>query len=204
MNNLVPIINTRGKFKLSTPLDTVLNSDIIYTVIANRSILEMINDGLDILNNVYLIMNLTEDDYNVDLANNVIITVLQSENEDTYYIPSNKFISIPDITGKRYMQKTMAINLGYLPIDLNLDYLLPEVTDLIQSLLGITPNASIIDTSQVTLYTNEEHDLFTAERLATITNNETCVGKLVKIQNILDEMRNKEKILVERLINLGG
>jgi len=204
MTNLVPVINSSGKFKLATPLDTYLNTDITYKVIANRSIREMVDDGLNVLNDVYLIVNLTEDDYNTDLTNNIIITVLRSDSGDTYYIPSNKFISIPDITGVRYIQKTMAINLGYLPIDLDLDYLLPEVTDLLQSLLGVTPNASIIDTSQITIYTDKEHDLFNTTRTKNITNNETCISKLIKLQAILDAMRDKEIILVERLTQLEG
>lgn len=204
MINLVPAINTKGKFKLATPLDTYLNNDITYTVIANRTIREMVDDGLDILKNVYLTAGLTEDDYDTDLINNIIITVLKSNGDNTYYIPSTKFISVPDITGVRYVQKTMGINLGYLPTDLDLDFLIPEVVDLLEAILGVTPNATIINTSQVTIYTDEEHDLFNTERINNVSNNETCIGKLTKIENILNEMKNKEKILVDRLVALGG
>jgi len=202
MINLVPTINSVGKFKLATPLNTFLNTDITYTVIGNRTISEMVDDGLNVLDHVYKVMSLTEEDYHNDLTNNIIISILKSESNDTFYIPTNKFVAIPDITGKRYVQKTIGVNLGYLPVDLDVEYLIPELTDLIASMLGVTPSATVLETSQITMYSDAEHDSFTATRTSNIANDETCIGKLIKIKAILKAMREKEIILVERLSNL--
>lgn len=198
MNTLTPSIKSLGKFKFALPTNT-LNPDIVYEVMSNRTIRDMVDDGLNVIDDVYLIIGLLETDYYQDLTDNIIITGLKTESGDMFFIPSNKFISIPDVTGKRYIQKTIALNLGFLPVDLDVNYLLPEITDLITSMLGVTPSSSVIKTSQTIVYTDKEHDVFNVGRIAAISNNETCVGKLIKLNNILTEMRNKEIMLVKTL-----
>jgi len=203
-DNLLPPVGASGVFTVKTPLDTIIKNDIEYKVTSIRTITDMIADEIDVKQYVYSDQSLIASEYENDLDNNELIVTLQAPDGSYYYIPANKFISIPDVTGVRFSQSTIAINLGFIPEDLDVSYMFNDIADLVKSMFGVLPSVEEIKTSQTVFYTDDEMTTFNQTRETAITNNETCISKLIKINDVLTQMKNKEKILVERLENLGG
>ena len=199
---MIPPINSKGKFKVSSPFDTILKPDIIYTVVGIRSIQEAIDDDIDVEKEIYVNNGLTADDMVKDMTNNIPIIILQDESNTYYYIPAKYFISIPDVSGYYLRDKILAIDLGLVPENEDLSYIIDEVKDLITSMTGLLPNGKLLDGSQIVLVDKQKYDTYSKNRESRINNKETCRAKLKKIDVILKEMRNKEKILVDRLTKL--
>jgi len=201
MNNkyIIPPINSKGRYTVAPPFDTVFRSDIEYKVIAIRSITELLSEDIDVYSLIYQPVGLTEDDMNEDLTNNVPIITFQSESGTLLYIPASYITSIPLIAGKIFTQKIIAINLGLVPEDLNLDAVVEDVTDYVQSLLGIQPSTEVIDTSQRMLYSYEEYDKYEQKRLSGITNKETFRSKWIKCTQLLEQYKLKVKLLLKKL-----
>lgn len=191
MDYLLPPINSVGRFTLKSPLDTLLRDDINYKVISIRTIKEMLESDEDVLQFVYLNQGLTKDNYESDIINDIPIITLISPDNSYYYIPANLLSSIPDITGIKFRNKIIAVNLGIIPDDTDLNYLKDEIHDLILSMYGKEPNIEIVDTSQAIIYSKEDYDTYKATRKANIINADTCRSKLIKLQNDLNLMKTK-------------
>lgn len=201
MNNkfIIPPINSKGRYSVSAPFDTVFRSDIEYKVTAIRSIPELMSEDIDVYNIIYQPVGLSEDDMNQDITDNVPIVAFQSESGTLLYIPARYIKSIPLVAGKIFTQKVIAINLGLVPEDLNLSAVVEDVNDYVQSLLGIKPSTEVIDTSQRMLYTYEEYDQYEQKRLSGVTNKETFRSKWIKCTQLLKEYKLKVKLLVQKL-----
>jgi len=201
MNYLLPPIGATGVFKLKEPLNNIINTRQNYKVIGIRSIKEMLENDEDVLTFVYLNQDLTEDDYNADLENDIPIVVLHGEDDAFYYIPANRLLSIPDITGKIFRYKTIAVDLGLVPDDQDFNFLIDEIKDMVMSYYGIETNPKVIDISSAYIYTMDEYKNFENNRKLNITNFKPCRVILKELDNKVQLMKLKIKTLLEKLNN---
>jgi len=202
MNRLIPPINSKGIFRVKPPLDSLIKTDIEYTVTNIRTIRDMVDDDIDVLNGMYIAEGLTEDQYTTDLTNNEVIVTLVAPNGAYYYVPANMIISIPDVSGVKYVEKTIGINLGPLPKDIELDFLKQDISDLIYEKIGITPKVVIVDTSEEYIYTYEESETKEKQRLANISDGLSIYAKYNKLLTAYNELKARVKLLLQRLNNL--
>jgi len=202
MANLIPPIGVVGNFKLSEPLDKLLNPDIKYKVTSVRNIREMIDSGEDVLTFVYINQGLTETDYNDGLDNNVEIVILQSPDGSFYYIPANYIVSIPDYSGHKFKEKVLLVELGQIPDELDLTAVIEEIKAVTYNLLGIEPSIEEVPTSQTIIYTDDEYREFEETRKANKVLNEPCIIAKARLEQTVQEQANRLKLLAERLYNL--
>ena len=167
---LVPPINSVGSFNFKPPFDTIVPRDQELKVIAVRSIPELEQSSLDPLNVIYLPNNLTEDDFKDDAVKDVPIVTLANEGGVKYTIPANRINTIPTITGVKYQEKILAINLGPLPVTFNLDIAKEILKQDIYDILGIDSQVKVINSSAITLMSKEEDATYTQlrENIATV------------------------------------
>ncbi len=202
MSKLIPPINSKGIFRVKPPLDTLIKQNIEYQVTNIRTIRDMVDDDIDVLNGLYIAEGLTKDQYLTDLANNEIIITLVAPNGAYYYIPANMIISIPDISGVKYVEKTIGINLGALPKNIEIDFIKDEISELIKDRLGIIPKIVIVDTSEEYIFTYEESETKEKTRKANIGNSLSLQARYNKLLTAYNELRNRIKLLLTRLTNL--
>jgi len=145
-------INTTGKFTFKDPVNLVLNENMEYKVVGIRAIKELIDTGDDPLKTIYEPIGLSEDMFRIDVANKVNIIVLTNTSGNSYtYVPDSYIVGAPDTSGYKYAENMLAINLGNLPLDLDLTNIKEEIVDLILSLTGLHTEAKVITTSAVEL-----------------------------------------------------
>lgn len=202
MNYIIPPIKLKGRFKVKAPLNTIINENIIYTVDSIKTIRGYLDEDIDVETLVYKEQNLTSDEYKQALKEDIPLVTLKTEGNVLYYIPGNYFTYMPQISGKIFKNKAIIINLGYIPIDYNIDFILEDVNDQITSMTGIESSSTIEDISGDLVTSYEDYDLYTSNLEARQNNKNTCRGLLeearetikkykLKINNILNNINNK-------------
>jgi len=169
---LTPPINSTGSFTFSAPFDAIIPNDQELTVTSVRSIPELEQSSVDILNTIYIPNNITEDVYNQDVIKNVPIVFLVNAGGITYTVPANKINTIPDITGVKYQERILAVNLGPIPVITNLDQAKEILRQDVYDTLGIDTEVQVVNSSAVVLMTKEEDAIYTQ-----LKNNRASVDK---------------------------
>jgi len=199
MNYLIPPINTVGKFKLKPPLDNLLNDKIEYKVISIRSIKEMLEDNIDVYKDIYEKLGLDKTYYDQDLANDGSIVTLLSPEMEYIYIPSSFFLSIPDVTGVIFRKTFIVADLGLIPEDADIDYLIKDISDLITNAYGVLPTMSKKQLESKVLISYDDYDKFEKDRITRVNLKTTCRSMLQMMTYQLLEMKKKIAVLVKKI-----
>ena len=157
---IIPPIGTKGKFAFKAPFDKNTKADTEYTVYSIRSIKELIDSGEDPAKYVYESVGLNSTDMANDQADNVPIVILSSGTNNYIYVPANNITSLPDITGVKYQQKMLAINIGHLPLDYSLDVVKDTIKEAVLEMTGIESTVEAISTSAIKFITDDEHSKY--------------------------------------------
>ena len=123
MNELVPLVGLKGRFKFKEPFKSSMNENAIYTVKAVRVISEMMNEDLEVYDIIYKPHNIPYETFQEHFDNDVKIVVLESESRTIYNIPAVYLASLPEKIGEIYVGKGMMISFNYVPVNLDLDFL---------------------------------------------------------------------------------
>lgn len=180
-------INTRGRFTFKEPVNSVVAKDLEYRVVAIRTIKELIDTDDDPLKTVYNPIGLSEDVYREDVKNNINIITLSPVDGNTYnYIPESYIVGAPVITGNKYAETLLAINLGKLPIDLDITILTDEIKDIVKELYGLEVQVVKTNTSAVEIMSDIDHELFSRKLKYATFDKETIrvkYNKLLELYN---------------------
>ena len=182
----IPRIGTSIYVSASTPFDNVVASNILYTITSVRTLQEMVSNGEDVLNELYIPNALTEADYTADLTDNVAIVGLKSD-IGIVYIPSNRMNISYNKDTVPYTSRLITVPLGALPADMDLTFLEDEIANIVKQYTGITsiPETTIV--SAVTHIAKDEHVKFMDTLNAVKTNYKTTNIQLQEANVALDK-----------------
>lgn len=198
MDYLLPPINLKGTFKLKVPLTSIISEKVIYTVDGIKTITSLITDELDVETLIYINQGLTTQNYLDDLKNQIPIVTLKSEGNALFHIPATYFTKVPQIVGVTFINKAMILNLGYIPKDLDLTFLLTELNDYVKATTGITPTSTIEEITGDFIVSYTEANTFETTRQTVISLKETCKGLLLKANATIAEYKVKMAVLVKK------
>jgi len=201
MDYIVPPINLKGRFKLKAPLDKLINTNVVYKVVKISSIKSLLDELIDVKKLVFEDQGLKEADYVYALENDIPIVTLETEGGATLDIPANYISYMPHISGKLFTNKAIIINLGFIPDELDVKFVLDDLKDYIKGTLGIESVLSIEEISGKRLVSYQDYDKYEANRTSNITNKKTCRGKLELLNNTLKAYKEKLKILIQKVEN---
>lgn len=157
---IIPALKTEGIFTFSSPFDGDDINNKFYTVVSVRMLRELSKNEEDPLNTVYLPKGLTEDDFNNDLRDDVPLIGLQGNGTFLLYVPANKIIGMPKLSGVKYQKKLINVNLGLIPETLALDGVINNIKDAVMDGLGTIPEVKVSIHSSSFLKTEEEHERY--------------------------------------------
>lgn len=184
------LTGTRGVFKFLAPFD-IYNTDKVLELISIQNLNEMVLGDLSPFELIYKPVNLTEDNLKEDIANNVNIITFKDKGGCFAYIP-DRYISdsIPTESGVVYVKKGIAINLGPLPKNENLNSLKQDIATLIEARIGITPAIEIVELSSDTLISTDTHNAYTAKRDIIRTNKGNYYNQLVEMTKLAKDRKD--------------
>ena len=144
-------------YKFLEPFNTILSNKTVYEVTKKFTLKSMLADGFDPKKNVYELYNLSDEDYEEDLAVDMSIIEL-SLGSRRYYVPVDRIISKEITTNVHYGERSAIIKLGWIPEDEKLDSLMEDIRLLVKDTLGIDP---VLDSATVGVVVSipvEEHN----------------------------------------------
>lgn len=146
MSNIIlnPSVGLTGLFSFKPPFDTKFNQLIEYTITGQWTIPSLHDQGLKPFETVYKPVGLTEEDFNNDVKNGVLISEYSSPGCSKSYVPNNRLNSIPISTGIKYVNKVLAINLNNVPMDYDLTMLKEILLETVYEASGIKSTISEI------------------------------------------------------------
>jgi len=198
MTQAIPPINVRGLFNFKEPFATL--EDKYFTVSGTVSIRTLVGQGKDILNDIYLTNGLTQEDYNTDLAANVIIVTLITDRGAQLTLPSQYLLTLPEINTVDYQHVVLGVSLGNIPVAMPLTYLKEQLASITSETVGITPtiNEFIVPTEgTVSLDT---HTALEEARTLGLGQVVTARGQLDKANAAVVSLQEKVTLLQQALI----
>lgn len=209
--NLIPDIGASGIYTLSVPFNTVLTQNASYKCLAIRQLQDIVASGVDPFQAYYVSAPtpISQDQYTADLANGVCIVSLQASSGAVVYVPSSFIASFPAKGGVPYTNLMMAVDLGAMPDYVDLTFLKQQITDLVQTTVGLT-NVLIqtVTVSPTTNLSSADHALAEAARQANITNTVTPEAKVIaltqQLQTANQTIANLEAFIIANQASLPG
>lgn len=200
MSYALPPIGIKGTFKLLSPFHNLLFGNIEYTCVAVRKFEELILNEYDIYNNVYLPFDISKEEYDKDYKDGVSLITLKDYSGNLVSFPSNYLKSYPS-GGVPYSTLCACIDLGSLPIDINLSNLQKKIQEVVKDSLGIESETILVQTNQVTYISNENHKRFTDARRKRLESTNTDRSKCLKLEKELEDARTKINALQEYILS---
>jgi len=144
---ILPKINSRGCYKLSSPFDSVIDPNKLYTCTAIRTIQEMVYSDDHPYETIYEPNGLSESLYNQHIQDSVLIVTLSGDDGENIYVPANYIEQYPFINGVVYKSRAIVINIGSLPSNEDLTVLMSNLASEVTNTIGINTTPEEIITS---------------------------------------------------------
>jgi len=193
----IPSVGAKGKFKFGTPYDKLTNAEQVYTVVSVDSILNLVNSGKDPLVGIYKLVGRTENDYNNDLNNKVVIITFSTGGKEIFSIPANKILSTPILDGYIYRQMQIVVPLGLMPITEDYKPLLKDLKNLIWNRLGVNSVPVTMYTSAESMVTEQKNIEIINMRNSRILSKETDSQKFKALQIEYAKLAEEFNVLVK-------
>ena len=196
---ITPSLGLKGIFTFSSPFKELLNTDQEFTIIAIRTIHDLIVSGIDPLSTIYIPVGLTVTDYNEDIKNNTPMITLATNGNEQVTIPSSYIEGYPDASFIKYQGKALTIDLNYLPLTYDLESLISDIKDTIYNRMAITVDVEIVNTTPIT-YKSPEVD----EAIQRLMENKPAVDRswmtrYYESQSAIENLMSEISILKDKI-----
>lgn len=188
---LIPPIGTSGIYKLASPFSTQLQSGMSYRCEAVRRTADFIELGFDPYEEIYLPNQISREQYEQDLDNQVAIVSLVASSGHWIYVPSTYILAYPDIGGVPYTVMVLGLELGAIPNYMDLTGLKHAIQDLVRDTIGVTPQVREVVISAVQKLSQSDHDALETARRSSITNSQTNRAKALTLQNQFNALQKQ-------------
>lgn len=178
----LPSIGMSGLYTLKAPYDLLIMSTIEYTCTSIESLQGSIARGEDPYTDVYEASGATQSDYDNDLAAGAYLITITSGDGDVVTFPSTALVKMPDTDGVRYRNLVLGISLSSLPDSLNLDGLRQDISDLVFNSVGVRSTTYTAQVGGITILTRDQHNAVEAARQANVTNLESPIYRVAKLE----------------------
>src|SRR5437764_5697036 len=111
MSLFTPSLQSKGRFRLQTPLDTLLIADLEYTCTGLETIQAAASNGVDVFATYYVPIGLDATAFANDVSNNAFLVKLQAGVAPEIVVPSTYFVEKADIDGVPYVGMMEALNI---------------------------------------------------------------------------------------------
>lgn len=206
-----PNIGDSGFFVLKAPYDVLITPKTLYTCQSVRTINDFISAGESVYDKFYSPLEVSTDQYQQDLADNVYIVGLQAGTGEWAFVPSSFIEKAPENNGVKYIPVVLGISLGAIPDTYNLESIIAQCKDIVISTLGIESEVKGVVVGSPKYLTEEEHELLTQarqEKISTATSTIILVNLLQKeneqLKTIISEYEKVFKMTIPNITNNGG
>lgn len=150
-----------GGLNFLSPVEKVIEVSLTYEITSITRITEVFLNGTQPYETIYKILGLTQDEYNRDFVANVNIIGLKSpQGTDIFYVPESYINGIADVTKVDYVEKILAINLGLVPVGLDLINLEDSLKETVKNLTNLDVQIATIENSGIEKVDSVDHAIY--------------------------------------------
>jgi len=200
MTEIIPPLNSSGKFVFKKPISDKINPALNLTCKSVRKISELTRSNVNVYNDFYKPNDLSDLTFQIDKQNDSSIVGLVSSSGFWYYVPSSQLVTYPDATGVIYRRRALGVNLGPLADIVNIDSLIKLMSDVVFNNIGVKPDIRHIALSEQTLLSRDEHDMVEKARKAKIDTSKNVYLELSSIKKENQELKARLKQLEDYLV----
>lgn len=201
-SSFVPQIGAKGVFTLLAPFDSLLMANVIYEVIAIRSLSDIVASGTNPYESYYEPFSISQEDYNTDIANKVCVVTLQADGGVVSYVPHNYISGYPRIGGVPYNAIMLGVDLQMVPDSMDLSFLIDSIKQLTKDVVGMAPlpDVHITTYSVPRMVSQAEHETLEAarevERAALSTDRSRYLATQAQLNAALAKIAELEAFIV--------
>lgn len=178
----VPNPQQTGFYKLKAPYDILLTPNTLYTCQSLRSINDYIANGESVYDKYYGPLNVSTDQYQQDVGDNVYIVGLQAGTGEWAYVPASFIEGAPTDNGVKYIPVVLGLSIGAVPDAVNLEPIIQQCKDLIESTFGIIAEVKGVVVGSPKWMTNEEHELLENARKQKVSTSTSPLMEVVLLR----------------------
>lgn len=180
-----PSIGDSGLFKLKEPYDVLVTAGSLYTCQSVRTINDFIASGESVYEKFYSPLNLSSDEFQQDVADNVCIVGLQAGTGEWIFVPNSFIVGAPSSNGVKYIPVVLGISLGAIPDAFNLESLIQQFKDIVIDTLGVQSEVKGVVVGSPKWFTNTEHELIEVARKEKVSTSTSPIimNKLLTSEN---------------------
>jgi hypothetical protein len=198
---IIPPVGSSGTYVFTAPFSTLALPDDEYSCRAVRKLSDYISNNEDAYTNVYVAAGLTQTDYQNDLSVDMSIASLQSQIGHWLYVPVRFIQSLPQSSGVAYQNKVLAVNIGAVPVALDLTFLTTAISNVVIDNFGITPQIQQVVTSKTSIVPYATDTQVQTARIGRITNSTTDTAALKALQIQYNNAITKIQALETYILN---
>jgi hypothetical protein len=198
--NIVPTIGTKGVWTARAPFAASLLTSVIYTCASLRTFADITAEGKDPKAAYYTPNQLTNAQYQADVAAGAVIITLMAEDGSMVYVPSTYLASYPDGNGVGYRVLGVLVKLTALPDSLPLTTLLTKIQSDCLNLIGVVAETAVVSLSNLELINATDNANLETQRRSRITTNTTDYAALQAAQAQLDMYQQRCAQLEEYIL----
>lgn len=173
-----PAIYARGVFELEAPYNAALLANRSYTCIAIRGFRDIRAGGGDVYTLYYQPLQIPLTKYQDDDANAASIVTLYTEDQPLLHVPNSYIKSYPTTVTNGFSRIIMGVEIGLVPDDILLDYLIADIQGKVSELTGLTAEVSLHTAPYQGVLTAQQLEAFENNRKAAIGSRVTVYGRL--------------------------
>ena len=203
MQLILPEVMATGIWKLRNPDANFLTPDTWYTCIAVRKIEDFTNKGIDAFKEFYETpYSITKEKFDEDVTAGGCIITVRNEAGDVKSFPSSYLESFPAGGGVAYQSLAIAIEIGAIPVSMNLELLLNEISGAVKDHVGVVREAKLVNLAPKELLDKASSERI--EKARQLTNKEkksplAQVIALTKENELLkSKLREAEKWIIAK------
>lgn len=177
-----PTQGQSGLWKIKAPYDVLLTPNTLYTCDSVQSIRSFIASGVSVYDRYYGPLGVSDDQYQQDVADNVVIVGLQAGTGEQAFIPASFIEGAPSSNGVKYIPVVLGVSLGAVPDSVNLEPIIQQCKDLVESTFGIVPEVKGVMVGSPKWFTNEQHELMENARKQKVSTSTSPIMEVVLLR----------------------
>ncbi|WNT47128.1 hypothetical protein SPLA10_PHROGS00067 [Salmonella phage SPLA10] len=187
--NIVPPLNTKGRFVLRTPW--VADPARTYTVIGLRTFLELVGSSVDIYKTYYEPMKVEQSKYEADYKEGATLVILYNEEGGMLFVPSTYIQSFPTQSVPNYANYVLSALLGPFATDYDFGFTTQKVKETLSDTLGYEPEIFIDVIGEAQGISREDADVLEANRQAAIKDRKSTYARNLELEAEAEDLRQQ-------------
>lgn len=190
-NNIIPSMDARGRFEALAPFDTVVKTDVYYTVEAIRNLHEMESLKLDLYDLIFKPLGVSVEDFPKVLeraraAGGKVLSLLDRQSVAVYVL-TNYLKSWPLVDGVSYERMCAIIDYGPCPPSMKdtLALTLVHYKEYTEANVGVDVTVNLGTIPTIGYVSKDQSDAYENDRKARITANNNDIARSLDLERRL-------------------